>query len=71
MDVQIYVLEDGQIQILVDGPDVSFEDAATATTMLIVRLQAQRFPIEQISAVEQHKAGVEHVHVVGDAHVEH
>ncbi|MBA3822505.1 MAG: hypothetical protein H0X24_01220 [Ktedonobacterales bacterium] len=71
MDIQIFVLDGGQIQIMVDGPEVSFADAAQATANLIARLQALGFPIEQTSAIEQHKAGVEHVHVTGAVHVEH
>jgi hypothetical protein len=68
MEIKVYVLPGGQLQIFVDGSNVTYDQAAAATVKLLERLQAQGIPIEQVSQIEQHKdAGVSHVHIIQEA----
>lgn len=70
MEVKVFVLPGGRVQIFVDG-QVSFEQAQQITKVVIAQLQAGGVEFSEVGAVEQHKDGVEHVHVTGSVHVQH
>lgn len=61
MQIKVYALPGGQLQVMVD--DASFEEAQQATQTLLAHLQASGLPVELAGQIEQHKAGVSHVHV--------
>lgn len=63
VDVRIVVLLGGRLQIFVDG-DVSFETARSATLQVVARLQVQGIPAVVMGAIEQHKDGVSHAHML-------
>lgn len=63
MDVRVFILPGGKLQVFVDGDGVTFEQARAATEQVIGQLQAQGIPAEMIGDVEMHKDGVHHVHV--------
>ena len=71
-EVRVFVLPGGKLQVFVDGNGVSFEDAQTATLQVLGQLRAQGLDVQQTSEIEQHRdAGVSHVHVKGNTHVQH
>lgn len=59
--IRVFVLPGGKIQIM--GDDGSFAEAKQATEQLLQQLQAKGIPVTLTSEIEQHRAGVEHVHV--------
>lgn len=61
MQIKVYALPGGQLQVMVD--DASFEEAQQATQTLLAHLNASGLPIELTGQIEQHKAGVSHVHI--------
>lgn len=61
MQVKIYVLPSGQLQVMV--VDASFEEAQNVTQTLLTHFKASGLPVELAGQIEQHKAGVGHVHV--------
>ncbi len=61
MQVKVYALPGGQLQVMVD--DASFEEAQNVTQTLLAHLKASGLPVELAGQVEQHKAGISHVHV--------
>lgn len=63
MEIRVFVLPGGKLQIMVDGAGLSFEQAKAATAQVLAQLQAQGIPAEMIGNVEQHKDGVDHVHI--------
>jgi hypothetical protein len=64
MDIKVYCLPGGKLQIMVDGDDVTFDQAKAATERVLDQLRAQGLDIDQTSAIEQHKeGGIDHVHV--------
>jgi CRISPR/Cas system type I-B associated protein Csh2 (Cas7 group RAMP superfamily) len=70
VDIKVFVLPGGNVQIFVDGP-VSFEQAQRITEAVIAQLQATGITFTAIGAVEQHKDGVSHVHIHEGVHVSH
>jgi len=65
MEIKVFVLPGGELQIFVDGP-VSVAQAEAATRVVLAQLQAAGVAVATIGPVEQHKdAGVTHVHVTG------
>ena len=71
-EVRVIVLPGGKLQVFVDGEGVSFEDARVATLRVLAQLKAKGMDVQQTSEVEQHRdAGVSHVHVKGNIHVQH
>jgi hypothetical protein len=72
MEVKVFTLPGGQLQIFVDGDGVSYEDARAATDAVLARLRANGLDVQQTSEVEMHKTGgMSHVHVTGGTHVHH
>ncbi|NNJ13397.1 hypothetical protein EKD04_024020 [Chloroflexales bacterium ZM16-3] len=70
MEIKVYVLPGGTVQIFVDG-QVSFAQAQQITQAVIAQLQASGVAFSAVGTVEQHKDGVTHVHVHGGVHVGH
>lgn len=70
MEIKVFVLPGGKVQIMVDG-QVSFEQAKAITDAVIAQLQAGGVAFSEVGTVEQHKDGVTHVHVTGGVHVQH
>ena len=60
--VRVVLLPGGNIQVFVDG-DVSFEEAEGITRQFVADLRAAGVGSVTMGEVEQHKAGVDHVHV--------
>lgn len=63
MEVRVFVLPGGKLQVFIDGNGVTFEEARAVTERVLGQLQAQGVPAEMIGDVEMHKDGVHHVHV--------
>lgn len=64
MEIKVYALPGGRLQIFVDGEGVSYDQAAAATMQILDLLRAQGIAVDQTSAIEQHKdGGVAHVHL--------
>ena len=64
MEIKVYVLSGGRLQIFVDGVGISYDQAAAATMQILDLLRAQGIAVDQTSAIEQHKdVGVEHLHI--------
>lgn len=64
MEIKVYALPGGKLQIFVDGQGISYEQAAAVTREILDLLRAQGVAVDQTSGIEQHKdAGVEHVHL--------
>jgi len=61
VEIRLFVLPGGQMQVMVDG-QVSFDQAREVTAKLLEAARAQVASLQQTSEVEQHKAGVTHVH---------
>jgi len=61
MQVRVFVLPGGKLQILVDSG--TFEEARAATLGLVQAAQVQGLPIEIMGDVEQHRDDTSHVHV--------
>ncbi|WP_322489388.1 hypothetical protein [Chloroflexus sp.] len=70
MEIKVFVLPGGKVQIFVDG-QVSFEQAQQITKAVIAQLQAGGVEFSEIGTVEQHKDGASHVHITGGVHVQH
>ena len=70
MEIKVFVLPSGSIQIMDDG-QVSFEQAKQITDAVIAQLQASGVEFSEIGTVEQHRVGVEHVHITGGVNVQH
>jgi hypothetical protein len=70
VEIKVYVLPGGNVQIFVDGP-VSFAQAQQITQAVIAQLQASGVALSEVGTVEQHKDGVSHVHITGGVHVQH
>ena len=70
MNIKVFVLPGGTVQIFVDG-QVSFEQAQRVTEAVIAQLQASGIPFTTVGAVEQHRDGVSHVHIHEGVHVQH
>jgi hypothetical protein len=69
MQIKVYVLPGGNIQIMVDGEGVTFAEATAATERVLSQLRAQGLNVEQTTAIEQHKdGGIDHVHVTQHLH---
>jgi hypothetical protein len=63
MEIRVFVLPAGKLQIFGDGDGVTFEQARAATEQILAGLKAQGLPAEMIGDVEMHKDGVSHVHM--------
>lgn len=70
MEIKVFVLPGGKVQIFVDG-QVSFEQAQAITKAVIAQLEAGGVEFAEVGAVEQHRDGVAHVHITGGVHVQH
>lgn len=70
VELKVYVVPGGTIQIFVDG-QVSFEQAQAITQAVMAQLQASGIAFREIGTVEQHRDGVSHVHITGGVHVRH
>lgn len=68
VEVRVVVLPEGRLQLFVDGA-IAFETARAVTLEMLAHLCAQGIPVQRVGAIEQHKDGVSHVHVV--THLEH
>jgi hypothetical protein len=72
MEIKVYVLPGGKLQIMVDGDGVSFEDAQRATLAVLDQLRAQGLAVDQTSAIEQHReGGIDHVHLTQHQEARH
>jgi len=69
VELTVYVVPGGTVQIFVDGGQVSFEQAQRITQAVMAQLQASGITFREIGTVEQHKGGVSHVHITGGVHV--
>ncbi|GHO51405.1 hypothetical protein [Ktedonospora formicarum] len=61
LKVRVFVLPQGKLQIFVDTG--TFNQAKTATLVILRDLQAQGLEVQLTSEVEQHRDDVDHVHV--------
>lgn len=70
MEVKVFVLPGGKVQIFVDG-QVSFEQAEQVTKTVLAQLEASGVAFSEVGTVEQHRDGVSHAHITGNIHVQH
>jgi|GEM_PF-2270955 len=72
MDINVYVLPNGKLQIMVDGDGVTFAEAEDRTRQVLALLRAQGIEVDQTSAIEQHRdGGIDHVHIHETHHQHH
>lgn len=69
MQARVFVLPGGKVQVFVD--EGSFDEAQKLTQQILGILQAAGLPLELTGAVEQHRDGVEHVHVQEEVRHDH
>jgi hypothetical protein len=69
MEIIVYVLPGGEIQVMIDGK-VAFSEASARTAELLGAARADGVPMQPQSPTEQHKPDVDHVHVVRGHHVQ-
>lgn len=67
--LRVFVLPQGKIQIFVD--EGSEEEARSATRTVLAELKAAGIPFSEIGAVELHRTGSDHVHVLSEVHLDH
>lgn len=68
MEITVYVLPGGEVQVMIDGK-VAFSEASAVTAQLLADLRADGVPLQPRGSTEQHKPDVDHVHVVRGHHV--
>lgn len=63
MELLIYRLADGSLQIMVNG-EIAFPQAADLSAQVIALLRSQGLAVETAGPPEQHKPEMSHVHQV-------
>ena len=65
MEVRVFALSGGQLQIFIDGAGATYEEAARATERVLAALRAEFGEVRQTSPIELHRdGGAGHAHVV-------
>lgn len=71
MQIKVYALPGGKLQVMVDGQGVDFAKAEAATRLVLAKLKAAGLDAQIDGLVESHRTAADHVHVVQTEHHHH